>query len=854
MRTGRGVCRGRSMSSFAEILYGLPAERLRQMAHLRQVDPRKLRRVSGKQQLAQVFAQELSRSESVAAAVTRCNVREVRLLQRIVACARGDRVEWPHLLAAVGGADLKPVLQPLVDRLETLGLVFRTDRGLFLAPGLGKHVPVSLSDRHTLSERLSLYDLAALKTIRDKLHIDAAADTRAALVEAICHHLLDQGPGLRLHVPLTPEEREVLEYVVLRGGALSAREAVNAVRERQDDFFRYDWAHRWKNGQERNAIDSLMARGILHAVAQDYGFNIFLIIPGDLLRVLTQEDERAFWQQPAPALQDLPEPPAPLEGHTGLCRDVVLFLGFLEGYEAVRTSTGHIHRTALKQATRLLSLPDERYVAFLYALCREAGLIAPQGDRQVYTLTPEGRQWLEAGPLDQIRLLFQAWREGIVWAEMENEPLIRAGRHRPADAVRAIRHAALDALVEAGEDRCYTVVSLTDVLTYRYPLLLARNALLDIDLVPSPAVFVRLLVRGCLFWLGVTRISCAPSPAESVAKPSGGAKSAAASRVPVEEEALAFQITPLGRYLLGLSGDCAPEMPSYEEGFIIQANAEIFVPPFLRPSILYRLLAFADPPHGSSATSVLTITRDAVRRALDRGATVREILAFLQSHSRTGIPQNVEYLINEVGSKHGHIHIGRAQMYLLVDSPLLLRELESCRELKPYFERSLSDTVALLRTNDPEKVLRDLRKAGYLPVLDDVPPASNSPEEKAPEEARSGRASAGTLQVDTAVNWDRMAQEDGKPYPAVSTGPWNQVPEGAVSLPTLIPFLLRQALQNGRYVEIAYRDAEGQGKVHRMELHEVHSTGVNGYSHTGGHPLSLSFADMLWVRLVPGAF
>src|SRR5207302_4023627 len=134
---------------------------------------------------------------------------------------------------------------------------------------------------------------------------------------------------------------------------------------------------------------------------------------------------------------------------------------------------------------------------------------------------------------------------------------------------------------------------------------------------------------------------------------------------------------------------------------------------------LHHLLMLTEAPAKGATGNTVSVTRDSIRRALDQGITAREILAFLQSHARTGIPQNVEYLINEVGGKHGHIHIGRAQMYLQVDSPLLLKELQARKEIKPYIVRTLGETVALLKADEPEKLLRELRKAGYLPISDD---------------------------------------------------------------------------------------------------------------------------------------
>ena len=51
-----------------------------------------------------------------------------------------------------------------------------------------------------------------------------------------------------------------------------------------------------------------------------------------------------------------------------------------------------------------------------------------------------------------------------------------------------------------------------------------------------------------------------------------------------------------------------------------------------------------------------------------------------------------------------------------------MKELEARKELKPFFVRALSETVAVLKADDPDKLLRELRKGGYLPVNDDETP------------------------------------------------------------------------------------------------------------------------------------
>ena len=72
------------------------------------------------------------------------------------------------------------------------------------------------------------------------------------------------------------------------GGSATAIEVATAALDNQtEDFFRYDWQNRWKQGKSRNAVDTLLARGLLYVVSYGYGYNLFLLIPGDLLRVLS---------------------------------------------------------------------------------------------------------------------------------------------------------------------------------------------------------------------------------------------------------------------------------------------------------------------------------------------------------------------------------------------------------------------------------------------------------------------------------------------------------------------------------------------------------------------------------------
>src|SRR5262249_26089333 len=149
--------------------------------------------------------------------------------------------------------------------------------------------------------------------------------------------------------------------------------------------------------------------------------------------------------------------------------------------EAVRTNTGHIHKTSLKNLARTLSLPEDRYAMFLYALCREAGLIGVTGEKQIYGLTSRGASWLQWNTLEQTRAFFEAWRKGDTWGEMFTEPLKKAGDYRQAESILTMRQAALNLLIQGGAESAIAISSLTDALAFRSPLLLSQSGSLGGD-------------------------------------------------------------------------------------------------------------------------------------------------------------------------------------------------------------------------------------------------------------------------------------------------------------------------------------------------------------------------------------
>jgi len=854
------------MARFAEALYSMPTSRLRTLAAMRDIDPKRLALLPDKRQLVQFLANELSKAPSIARAVLRCNARELRLLQLLFALDTREMVAWRTVIDAAGGPKLEDSLSLVLTGLEDLGLALRSGDSVLLLDSVRHQVPRSLSDHYRITSCLQSYDAPTLRGMAERLGVNAG--TKSANIEGIANRLLHSDGRSLPGAAEGSEERAVIDYIVQSGGAASAVEVASAVLNSTDDFFRYDWQNRWKMGKSRNAIDRLLANGMIYVVSYAYGFNLFLVMPGDLLRVVTGESRAGFWTTAVPEPRFTETAPAILSRQTALTRDIVGIFGFVSTQEAVRTNTGYIHKTSLKNLARTLSLQDERYASFLYAVARQAGLIAPSADRQVYAVTEKGHAWLQLGALEQARALFTAWRQGDLWGEMYTEPLRRANDYRPHEAIVTIREAALQLAASRQDGRFVDTESLTDALGFRYPLLLAQSAQFGGDFVPSPANFMRLLVGECLYWLGMAELgwnrSQAPSAAagapstRSRGHEAPGGESGSSQSSPAPD---AYRLTPEGAYLLGVEAAPLPEEPPTENQFVLQANAEIFLPPYLESTTLFHLLLISEIPAKASAGNTVSLTRESIRRALDKGISGKEIVDFLGTHARTGIPQNVEYLINEVSEKHGHIHIGRAQMYVQVDSPLILKELQARRELKDYFVRTLGDTVAILSAPDPDKLLKDLRKAGYLPISDDAPRtsrfvfAARGKAEKRTQAAppTSGRPAA---KAETAVDWERIAQDDGRSWREASAQPLPASrPSGAVQDKSNIRFLLLEAIRTAKRVQIAYQgQAEPEPRTSVIEPRRVMGNFVVAYLPIEAEEVTLNINRVSWAHVTGEAF
>ncbi|HOZ60261.1 MAG TPA: helicase-associated domain-containing protein [Nakamurella multipartita] len=161
----------------------------------------------------------------------------------------------------------------------------------------------------------------------------------------------------------------------------------------------------------------------------------------------------------------------------------------------------------------------------------------------------------------------------------------------------------------------------------------------------------------------------------------------------------------------------AEALPEPVDTVLVQADLTVVAPGRLVPELAARLAQVADLESAGSAT-VYRVTPQSVRRALDAGVTTAEVHELFHSHSMTGVPQALDYLIDDVGRRYGTLRLGGASTYLRSDDPALIDQAIASAAALGIDVRRLAPTVAVTMAELPE-LMTHLRSAGLVPAAED---------------------------------------------------------------------------------------------------------------------------------------
>ena len=319
-----------------------------------------------------------------------------------------------------------------------------------------------------------------------------------------------------------------------------------------------------------------------------------------------------------------------------------------------------------------------RVVEIAYA----AGLVADDGEGEpAWAPTPGYDVWAAGTTGERWQDLVQAWlatsRVADLVGTRDSRDAVRLALTDAVDrpSVVEVRTAALQVLegLEAGQTLAPT--DLAAVLDWAIP----RGAQLT-----QPALLPAVLAEAA--WLGVTALGALSAHGRSL-----------------------LTDTSPGDVLEAL-------LPRPVDHVLLQADLTAVAPGPLTSEVARELAVMADVDSRGGAT-VYRFDAGTVRRALDGGRTAVDVIDFLASHSRTPVPQPLEYLVTDTARRHGRVRVGSASAYVRSDDEAMLLELMADRRAAVLRLRRLAPTVLVAQT-DPATVLETLRGMGHAPAAE----------------------------------------------------------------------------------------------------------------------------------------
>ncbi|NYG07229.1 hypothetical protein BJ986_001716 [Phycicoccus badiiscoriae] len=296
-------------------------------------------------------------------------------------------------------------------------------------------------------------------------------------------------------------------------------------------------------------------------------------------------------------------------------------------------------------------------------------------------------------------------------------------------------------------------------------------------------------------------------------------------------------ISTAGRALLAglpdaeLAAAMQPHLPEPIEHVLLQADLTAIAPGPLAGGLATFMRLVADVESRGGAT-VYRFTQDSVRRCLDAGWSVDQVLGALTDASHTPVPQPLDYLIRDVARRHGQARVGAMRAYIRCDDEATLGAMVADRELSPLQLRSIAPTI-LVSPVAADTVLDFLRENGFAPAAETpdggiiVPTTGRH---RTPLQRRPAPVTAQAVDdelVATMVGALR-AGEEAAAYQReqVASRPGPSLPS---TDPTTTLAVLRDAAADRQAVWLGYSDADGRTQrilfyPDRVEGGRVHGT------------------------------
>ncbi len=160
------------------------------------------------------------------------------------------------------------------------------------------------------------------------------------------------------------------------------------------------------------------------------------------------------------------------------------------------------------------------------------------------------------------------------------------------------------------------------------------------------------------------------------------------------------------------------DLPKPVDHILIQSDNTAIAPGPLEHEVAQEIALIADVESRGGAT-VFRFSESTIRRGLDHGRSSDEVLTFLKKTSKTPVPQPLEYLIADVGKKHGKLRVGNTSSFIRCEDQALITQILNDKRVEALGLRKIAPEV-LICSHDAADAMNVLRSFGYLPAGEDA--------------------------------------------------------------------------------------------------------------------------------------
>ncbi|MFD8558762.1 helicase-associated domain-containing protein [Streptosporangium canum] len=695
------------------------------------------------------------------------------------------RAQMARALRGAADPAFQAALRETVERLRTLALVYGPDKALAPAPGVREvlEAPAGLGPpavevfRHHPAERLA-------ELVEDVGDGDGDGD---GTKETLARLLGDPEIVGRLIQDVSPQARSALNE--LAWGPASGR-VPNARRE-------------VRTATAQSPIEQLLSRALLAATGEET-----VVLPREVALALRGGRIHRDLSPVPPALDGAVRDQG-LADRTAAGQAFAFTRAVEELCERWSVDPPGVLRSGglavrdLKRTSVLLDLP-EWVTGLVVEVAHAAGLVAASGAVDGEWLpTPAYDGWRVKGTEDRWTVLATTWLTmdrvpGVIGERDERDRLLNALHpDLRRSAAAEVRTATLGMLAVAGPGLAPTLESVRERLAWEQPRRRGghRDQLVEFTLREAEQI-------------GVTGLGTVVDHGRALLPGCDRTVSA-------------------GRLL-------APLLPEPLDHVLLQADLTAVAPGPLT-SDLRRWLALAAEVESTGGATVYRFDERSIRRALDAGQSADEMLAMLERHSTTPVPQPLGYLVTDVARRHGRMRVGTASAYVRCDDPSLLDEVMADRRALPLRLRRLAPTVIASKTSRPTLV-DSLRAMGYAPASEsldgDVIITQLDVRRTDGQPLVRSSATFNGLEADVvaaAVRAVRAGDAAHRARRAPVEAPAGQVPRSPATA-TIVA--LREAIRQGSQVWIGYLDSQGNATSRILEPARMEGGYLTAYDET----------------------